>query len=156
MKENAANQAIIAKIENEFASRGKQLTKRRRQVLKILIDSPVALSAYEVVERCNQSSDLTVAPMSVYRVLQFLQDEEFVHKLETSHKYVSCAHLENGFSHKKMQFLICDGCEGVVEAELSSEIMAMMQSTADEAGFVRINLQLELTGLCAQCESKSL
>ena len=89
--------------------------------------------------------------MSVYRILDFLQEEQFVHRLETANKYISCSHLSCSHEHLQAQFLICNSCRRVEEIDMSSAALAAMQTAASAAGFTSVSPQLEVSGVCGNC-----
>ena len=67
-------QAAIKSAENSCKARGVNLTHKRKQVLSALMQSDKARSAYELVDYCKDEFGETLPPMSVYRILDFLQD----------------------------------------------------------------------------------
>ena len=59
---------------------GERFTEKREQIFKILIKAKSSLSAYEIVDLYNQYSDAKMPPMSVYRILEFLEKKNLVHE----------------------------------------------------------------------------
>ena len=108
-------QSVMTAAEQKCLQQGIRFTKRRKQVLSVLIKADVALSAYEIAERCNADSDSNMPAMSVYRILDFLQNQNLIHRLEIANKYVSCSHVTCSHEHGQSQFLICGGCRHVEE-----------------------------------------
>ena len=145
-------QTAMTAVEQKCLQGGIRFTKRRKQVLSVLIKADVALSAYEIAERCNAGSDSNMPAMSVYRILDLFQEQNFIHKLEIANKYVCCAHLSCSHEHEKSQFLICGGCRHVEEIYLSPDAVDALQTAASAAGFSAISPQLEIKGWCAQCQ----
>ncbi|MCV6606194.1 MAG: transcriptional repressor, partial [Porticoccaceae bacterium] len=99
-------QKIIDHAENSCKARGKKLTDKRKYVLFSLLHSNKAMSAYELVDYCKAVLGKTLPPMSVYRILDFLQEEHLVHKLNLANKYIACAHITCNHEHCVSQFLI--------------------------------------------------
>ena len=85
------SEKAISDAEQKCADRGIRLTRRRKEVLRTLVLAESALSAYEIAEQCNADSNDPMPAMSVYRILDFLRDQQFVHRLETANKYISCS-----------------------------------------------------------------
>ena len=108
-------QSVMTAAEQKCLQQGIRFTERRKQVLSVLIKADVALSAYEIAERCNADSDSNMPAMSVYRILGFLQNQNLIHRLEIANKYVSCSHVTCSHEHGQSQFLICGGCLHVEE-----------------------------------------
>jgi Fur family transcriptional regulator, zinc uptake regulator len=75
-------QAIIEHAARHCKDRGVRLTDKRKQVLQALISAQKPLSAYEIVELYKENFKLNIPTMSVYRILDFLQEENLVHKLQ--------------------------------------------------------------------------
>ena len=142
---------VMSAAEQKCIQGGIRFTKRRKQVLSVLIEADVALSAYEIAERCNAGSDSNMPAMSVYRILDLLQDQNLIHRLEIANKYVSCSNMTCSHEHDQSQFLICGGCRHVEEIYLSPDAVDALQTAASSAGFSAISPQLEITGWCAEC-----
>ena len=143
---------VMSAAEQKCIEGGIRFTKRRKQVLSVLIEADAALSAYEIAERCNAGSDSNMPTMSVYRILDLFQEQNLIHKLDIANKYVCCAHISCSHEHDSSQFLICGSCRHVEEISLSDDAVQALQSAASAAGFDAISPQLEIKGRCSQCE----
>ena len=97
---------VIDKARHLCKSSGTRLTEKRRGVLEALLVSKIPLSAYEITDVINQADDKSILAMSVYRILEFLEAENLVHKLSSTNKYVACSHITCGHNHEIPQFLI--------------------------------------------------
>ena len=144
--------SAMSAAEQKCVQGGIRFTKRRKQVLSVLIEADVALSAYEIAERCNADSESNMPAMSVYRILDLFQEQNFIHKLEIANKYVCCSHISCSHEHNRSQFLICGSCRHVEEINLSEDAVKALKTAASAAGFSAISPQLEIKGRCAQCE----
>ena len=144
-------QSVMTAAEQKCLHQGIKFTKRRKQVLSVLIEADVALSAYEIAERCNAGSDSNMPAMSVYRILDLFQEQNLIHKLDIANKYVCCAHISCSHEHDNSQFLICGSCRHVEEINLSEAAVIALQAAASAVGFSAISPQLEIKGRCAQC-----
>jgi len=142
---------IIDHAEQHCKSHGSRLTHKRKQVLSGLLQSPKALSAYELIDVCKTKLDQTMPAMSMYRILDFLQSEHLVHKLNLANKYVACAHILCDHTHAIPQFLICDQCQKVKEISISNTILAELQQNVECAGFHLVSPQLEMNCICENC-----
>ena len=148
-------ETVMSAAEQKCIQGGIRFTKRRKQVLSVLIEADVALSAYEIAERCNAGSDSNMPAMSVYRILDLLQDQNLIHRLEIANKYVSCSHMTCSHEHDQSQFLICGGCRHVEEIYLSPDAVDALQTAASSAGFSAISPHLEIKGWCAECHQSN-
>lgn len=142
----------ISIAEQKCLQGGVRFTHRRKQVLSVLIKADAALSAYEIAEQCNADSATKMPAMSVYRILDLLQEQNLIHRLEIANKYISCSHISCSHEHNNSQFLICGGCRHVEEIYLSHDAVDALQTAASAAGFSTISPQLEITGWCTQCQ----
>ncbi len=144
-------QAIIDRAEQQCKENGTRLTSKRKHILSGLLQSDKALSAYELVEYCKTEFDETMPAMSVYRILEFLQDEHLVHKLNLANKYVACAHITCRHDHAAPQFLICHLCQRVKEVDINDSVVQSLRQNVRDAGFELDSPQLEINGLCGSC-----
>ena len=142
----------MSAAEQKCIQGGIRFTKRRKQVLSVLIEADAALSAYEIAERCNAGNESNMPAMSVYRILDLFQEQNLIHKLDIANKYVCCAHISCSHEHDNSQFLICGSCRHVEEISLPNDAVQALQTAASAAGFNAISPQLEIKGRCSRCE----
>ena len=147
---------IIKHAEQHCKEHGARLTNKRKQVLSGLLKSKKALSAYELVDYCKAELGETIPAMSVYRILDFLQDEHLVHKLSLANKYVACSHITCDHAHGVPQFLICGQCQKVEEIAISKSTINELQNNVAQAGFHLVSQQLELDCLCDDCMAQAV
>ena len=76
-------------------------------MLQGLLQSKQALSAYELADYCRDELGESMPPMSVYRILEFLEGVQLVHKLKLANRFVACDHITCDHKHGVPQFLIC-------------------------------------------------
>ena len=148
-------QAAINHAESSCKARGAKLTNKRKQVLSGLLQSNKARSAYELVDYCKDEFGETLPPMSVYRILDFLQDEHLVHKLKLANKYIACAHITCNHAHGVSQFLICNQCEVVKEITINKSTINGLQRNVEDAGFHLASPQLEINAVCDSCKNRA-
>ena len=147
---------ILTKAQQICTVSGGRLTDKRKSVLATLLRSKTPLSAYEIADAYNQSVEAKMPAMSVYRILDFLESEQLVHKLSSTNKYTACSHITCDHAHKIPQFLICGSCEKVNEIYISSQIIEELEEQVSESGYQLTNSQLELQCICDDCASKTL
>ncbi|HEY7773614.1 MAG TPA: transcriptional repressor [Marinagarivorans sp.] len=135
------------------AHSGGRLTDKRKRILELLLLSNSPLSAYEVADLYNKGAEATMPAMSVYRILDFLESEQLVHKLSSANKYVACSHIACDHAHAVPQFLICNQCQSVKEIAISRRIIDELGEQVQGAGYKLLNSQLELQCLCEGCAS---
>lgn len=148
--------SLLRAAEVSCSENGARLTQRRRQVLSALMQSSSPLSAYEVLDLCNRSTASAMPAMSVYRILDFLEQQLLVHRLSTSNKYVSCAHITCDHKHfQTTHFLLCEGCSSVEEVDATEEASEALEQMAKTVGFKLTAQQFELSGICTSCQNSA-
>lgn len=140
---------VLDRAEALCRERGVRLTDQRRIVLQLLCVSDKPLSAYEILDRMRGDVK-NPAPPTVYRALDFLLEQGLVHKLESLHAFVGCAHPDHPHAS---QFLICDDCGDVAEVEDPS-VAKSLKAAGKAIGFRSKRPVVEVLGTCAQCSAK--
>jgi Fur family zinc uptake transcriptional regulator len=140
---------FVAAVERACHERGLRLTPIRARVLELIADTGKPVKAYELLELVRQKKGVGAdAPPTVYRALDFLMANGFVHKLESVNAFVACHH-PNSDQHS-VPFLICDRCHSAVELE-DREVVTQLEARAKALGFQPQAQTLEVHGLCARC-----
>jgi len=145
----------LGAAEQSCRTSGARLTEKRKSVLTILLRSKTPLSAYEIAEQYSHDYGESIPAMSVYRMLDFLAEENLVHKLNSENKYLACAHIACDHRHETPQFLICGRCNKVREIGIKPEVIAALRDTVGAAGYQLQTSQLELDCLCDDCAERS-
>ena len=143
--------AIIKHADERCKEHGSRLTVKRKQVLTVLFMSDKALSAYELVDVYKQEFGHNMPAMSIYRILEFLENENLAHKLSLVNKYVACTHISYLHTRCIPQFLICRDCSKVEEINIKSTIISELNANINESGFKLLSRQLEIDCMCAAC-----
>jgi len=125
--------------------RGQKLTRIRRKVLQLLIESPEPAKAYTLLD--NLDGEGAAKPPTIYRALDFLQEVGLAHKIESLNAYVACGHASH--SHSAV-FLICEACGAAEELHAIGTSKALAAET-DAAGFTVNQAIIEARGLCRKC-----
>jgi Fur family zinc uptake transcriptional regulator len=146
---NKALSHVLERAEALCLERGVRLTEQRRMVLQLLCVSEKPLSAYELLDRMRGVVK-NPAPPTVYRALDFLLEQGLVHKLESLHAFVGCAHPDHPHAS---QFLICDDCGEVAEVE-DPAVVKSLKAAGKAIGFRTKRPVVEVLGTCADCAAK--
>lgn len=136
----------IAEVEMQCDAKGLKLTPVRRRVLEILLQQHRAMGAYDILPILADEG-LGKQPPVIYRALDFLTSNGFVHKIERLNAYIACSHP--GANHAPA-FMICRACNLVVETE--SPPASGFRSTAQDIGFAIEATVIEAEGLCPNCQ----
>ena len=149
-------QAFVHAVEDACRERGLRLTPIRARVLGLIAEAGRPLKAYDLLDRIAHDRTIgegvgAAAPPTVYRALDFLLANGFIHKLESVNAFVACHHPST-VAHS-VPFLICDRCHSAVELE-DAEVVAGLEARARALGFVPQAQTLEVHGLCARCSAR--
>ena len=129
---------------------GERLTPARLGAYAELLAGKRALTAYELIARLEARQGRKIAPLTVYRHLEFLTRVGLVHRLESTQSYLPCAHPEE--AHES-QYLLCSRC-GRVDEVSSSTVGSLLCELASERGFSPQKSVVEVSGLCGDCASR--
>lgn len=140
----------IARAEKVCLERGARFTERRRRVLMLIWESHMPVGAYEILARMNEEEGARVAPMTVYRALDFLIEHDLAHRIASRNAFVGCSQPEERHAG---QFLICRGCGRVAEIEERS-IADALRAGAERVGFDVASPVIEVEGACRDCRGK--
>ncbi len=146
---------VLQRAHEMCAHSGGRLTEKRKRILELLLQSSVPLSAYEVADVYNAQAEANMPAMSVYRILDFLESEQLVHKLSSANKYVACSHIACDHGHDVPQFLICGECQSVKEIAIPKSLISDIEKQVVEAGYYLTKSQLELQCVCANCATSN-
>ena len=140
---------LLDRAEAVCEQRGVRLTGLRRQVLGLVLDAGGPAGAYELLDRLRERRG-AAAPPTVYRALEFLQEQGLVHRVERLSAFVGCVE-ELGHAHAHpAQFLICRNCGRVTEIE-DHDLADALAAAAKRVGFAVVGATIEAEGLCATC-----
>lgn len=138
--------AFVRTVADACERRGLRLTPLRLRVLEMVAASDKPVKAYDLLDQLKDER-AGAAPPTVYRALDFLLENSFIHKLESINAYVSCHHPEEAH---QVPFLICDVCAGAIEI-CDERVAALLAGQAQEHGFKPRAQTLEVHGVCANC-----
>lgn len=124
-----------------------RFTPIRKKILELIWSSHEPVLAYDLLKtlRADKSN---AEPPTVYRALDFLLQQNLIHKIESLNAYAGC-HFP-GTTHIG-QFLICKNCNQYAELA-NSTINQAISREASKSGFRVDHQTVEITGLCPQCQ----
>lgn len=137
---------LITKAEKLCEQRGARLTPARREVFEILAGESGAVGAYDLLDKLKAAVP-NAKPPTIYRALDFLQEQGFVHKISSSNSYVLCSHFDH---QHPVQMLICDSC-GTVQEIQSEGVYNALRKQAEDHGFQVETQTIEAHGICSNC-----
>lgn len=136
-------------------SRGYRQTRPRRLVLDALERATVPLSPYEIAERIRETGEKGDV-VSIYRILQTLEENDLAHRVLTSGKYRKC-HLapEDDCHRHQLQHchhnMVCRQC-GRIEEVHCPGMDLIEQALGAQSRFQIEAHALEFSGLCETCQ----
>ncbi len=138
-------EAFLAEAEALATKRGARMTRIRRKVLRLLIESTEPAKAYDLLAHLDGEG--SAKPPTIYRALDFLQEFGLAHKIESLNAYVACGHASH--SHSAV-FLICETCGSAEELHTVTTSEAL-QAETEAAGFRLSHAVIEARGICRSC-----
>ncbi len=138
--------AFVREVTAACELRGLRLTEIRQQVLELVAASEKPVKAYDLLDQLKDDRS-NAAPPTVYRALDFLLENGFIHKLQSINAYVSCHHPS--VVHQ-VPFLICDVCESAIEI-CDERVAGLLNDQAQALGFRPRAQTLEVHGVCKRC-----
>ncbi len=140
---------IVREVKHECRTRGLRLTPLRLEVLELIAKARKPVKAYDLLESLRDNH-AGAAPPTVYRALDFLLENGFIHKLESINAFVFCQHPAEAH---QVPFLICDVCEGATEVCDEGAIAHLIERQAHSLDFRAKAQTLEVHGICKGCNA---
>ena len=144
---SAAADASISLAEERCKAAGERLTPARREAYRAMLEQDKPLSAYELIAVLEELKGKKIAPLTVYRHLDFLIRVGLVHRLESTHSYVACVHPDHAH---ETHYLLCSECGSADEVE-SRALGSLLDEIADRHGFQPEHAIVEIKGVCGDC-----
>lgn len=143
------SEPILLQAEKICQQRNIRLTPQRLAVLRLMTEQPGAISAYDLLDLLR-TSEPQAKPPTVYRALEFLLEQGFIHRVESNNSYVVCHHFDNPQHTSAM--LICDRC-GAVSEQHAQGVEAILEKLSRQSQFTLRHSVIEAHGLCETCTS---
>ena len=129
---------------------GARLTDARLNAYTELVVQGRALSAYELLALLEKRENRKLAPLSVYRRLDFLTEVGLVHRLASAQAFLACDHPDH--PHDAL-YLVCSTCGHADELE-SASLSKLLDKAANSRHFTSNRQVVELEGTCENCASQ--
>ena len=138
----------LSRAEALCTSRGARLTPIRRQVLELVWSGHRPRGAYAILDDMAVEGK-RVAPLTVYRALDFLVEQGLVHRIESLNAYIGCPDPDHAHPG---QFLVCSECGNAIELN-DPRVSAAINECARDQGFKVDRTTVEVRGLCSACRN---
>jgi len=139
--------SVIEQITLECQKRGIRFTEDRRVVFEIICGSKVPLKAYDILEELKRVKK-NAEPPTVYRALEFLEKNGFVHKVNILNSYFACSHFADQHA---CQLFICTKCQTAQEF-CNANIASELKERAQKNNFQTQKISVEILGICKNCQ----
>jgi len=119
-----------------------------RIVLKILKNNKKRpLSAYDILDKFLRIKK--IQPATVYRSLKNLIEQNLVHKINLTNKYI----VRNEFPNENdvTTIVVCDKCDDYEEIVINRYKMSLAYNILDLKKFSLDNFVVEIVSECKQC-----
>lgn len=142
----------IAEATALCEAKGKRLTTIRAQVLGLLLQEGRSLKAYELLDRMQEIHPSS-KPATVYRALEFLEEEGLIHRIDAINGWTACQHI-HAESHEHHDLIaVCTEC-GTVHEISAPQINQQLHDLLQKVGFSQNSPQTEIRATCAICQKK--
>jgi Fur family transcriptional regulator, zinc uptake regulator len=139
--------AELSAAETRLARDDQRMTAPRRRVLQLLLEAGQPVKAYDLISAFGHDGE-PAKPPTVYRALDFLEKQGFVHRIESLNAFVACREGERTHA---AAFLICDCC-GRSE-EVSPVGADVLERAGQRSGYELTRITMEAHGLCEKCRA---
>lgn len=143
----SVTEQILSQAEKLCQQRSVRLTPQRLEVLRLMSEQNGAISAYDLLDRLR-ASEPQAKPPTIYRALDFLLEQGFIHRVESTNSYLVCHHFEQP-KHTSIM-LICDRCSAVSERQAHG-VEETIGELSEKTGFVLHHSVIEAHGFCLAC-----
>lgn len=137
----------LAEARRICQQRNVRLTPTRERVLELIWQSHKPLGAYDLLALLSNDG-YNAAPPTVYRALDFLQQNGLAHRIASLNAFIGCTHT--GENHTCL-FLICRSCHNVLELTAPA-VSRALQSASEDENFTLEETTIEIAGLCPACK----
>lgn len=140
--------AILERLRRNIRDKGLKNSKQREEVLAVIYKSGRHLSPEEVAQQIRLT-DKNASLSSVYRILSFLENENFICGLKTDksgkrYEIASKSHHDH---------IICLECGEIIEF-VNQEIEDLQLEVAEQYGAKLISHDMKLFVKCKRCLEK--
>ena len=136
----------LKKAEFICQDKGLRFTEIRKFILMSIWESHKPTRAYELLSKISDM-DYSPKPPTIYRALDFLMENGFVHKINSLNAFIGCSHP---MKHNECYFMICNNCNEVREC-CDENITDTIKTTLSSNRFFHKNIAIEINGDCYEC-----
>ncbi|MEN6383877.1 MAG: transcriptional repressor [Phycisphaerales bacterium] len=137
----------IETVYKTIKSKGKRLTKTRKAIIEILIQSPCLLSTPDIITKLKLRK-IQPDRSTMYRELMFLAQNNIIIKNTIAHK--DFFELPTDHHHH----LVCTSCNLIKKVVIGKHLHKQEKQLEKENEFLITNHSIEFYGLCRNCRTE--
>ena len=158
MEHHPAMKPYTEQALEKLKDKGFRITKPRRLVVELLDTANKPLSAYEIKDLLVLQ-DEKVDTVSVYRILECLEENHLVHRVLATGKVRKCSLEHEEHCHLPQEdhchhLLICEKCQSTEEVHCPGTA-ELVDELEKRSNFQIRSHNMEFLGLCAQCRGEA-
>jgi Fur family zinc uptake transcriptional regulator len=137
----------LAQAQADCLKRGARLTDLRREVLELLLLRGGSAKAYDLQDDMRARRG-RVAPTTVYRALDFLVEQDLVHRVDATNSFVACTGEHEG---RLATMLVCGRCGETTEWH-DDQAAKFLTTLLRESSSGFLGTGVEVKGVCRACQ----
>jgi Fur family ferric uptake transcriptional regulator len=138
------NRNLIAGFNDVLKENGLSMTKTRQYIFELLQDKEPQ-SMHELFLRGKNKFDR----VTLYRTIKLFEEVHIAQRVYTGWKYK--LELTDRFSSHH-HHLTCQKCGNIIPVKEDSEVETLIANLANQNNFKILNHQLEIQGVCKDCQ----
>lgn len=136
----------ITELLEKVRSQGGRITKTRTAILDFLLNTKEPQSSLGIIDNLKKSN-LPVNKTTVYRELNYLEENGFIRELRLIGK-ATLFELSNEHRH----YLVCLKCHQIKTLTANHRLCQQEANVGQQSGFKILDHSLEFYGLCKKCQ----
>ncbi|MCL2020869.1 MAG: transcriptional repressor [Betaproteobacteria bacterium] len=128
---------------------GARLTRLRRDILDVICAENAPVKAYDLIERMR-GKGRRVTPTTMYRTLEFLLQNGFIHRVNFLNAYLPCTGKHK--NHTALLLFVCSECGQTREID-DAQLYNAMHRRLNELGIYLKDSRIEIQAACQSCRA---
>lgn len=137
----------LNKAHDICIDKGIKLTKIRKRILELIWQDHAPIKAYDLLTQF-QKDEPSAKPATIYRALDFLQENGLVHKIHRLNAFIGCIHPNH---NRPYFFLLCHKCHHTSEFQDENSVNLLMTLSKNHQ-FEYKSAIIEIEGICNNCK----
>ena len=144
----SSTEEALDRLEQHISEKGLRMTRQRRLIAKVALDSEGHLNIEELYRSVNLV-DGSVGYATIYRTLKLLSECGLV---ISSHFGDGAVRFESAVACDHHDHMICTSCNKITEFE-NEKIESLQEQCCAQLNFKMTSHRMEIYGLCSDCQS---